>query len=298
MGSTPGGIFKKTHNPHLVPLPMGSKKATKKKIDKFKKYFFPKINMLLQATYFSTINPQFVGLPTHILRPPPPNPTHNPQVKNLGSAHVQGGGQKSWPRRTKVLTLSKTLKRCFLVQNCRENTFLKCQDFCRLGQDFCPPRSGLFAAQVRTFVRLGQDFCRPLYIGCFFERYRIRFCREICYFKLSCQYSNFIANQAMFPLKNVADFKMYRLRSPAVKFGDFGLKLFLMYRILMKQNVFLDKLSKKPLKMANAELRIFLKAQVQIRVANISFCLILCLQRCQENYFLEKDNRQSQSIAL
>ena len=27
--------------------------------------------MLLQATYFSTINPQFVGLPTHILRPPP-----------------------------------------------------------------------------------------------------------------------------------------------------------------------------------------------------------------------------------
>jgi len=38
----------------------------------------------------------------------------------------------------------------------------------------------------------------------------------------------------MFPLKNVADFKMYRLRSPAVKFGDFGLKLFLMYRILMK----------------------------------------------------------------
>ena len=47
-------------------LPMGSKKATEKKIDKFKKYFFPKINMLLQATYFSTINPQFVGLLTHM----------------------------------------------------------------------------------------------------------------------------------------------------------------------------------------------------------------------------------------
>jgi hypothetical protein len=67
MGSTPGGIFKKIYNPHLVPLLMESKKATKKKIDKLKKYFFPKINMLLQATYFSTINPQFVGLLTHIL---------------------------------------------------------------------------------------------------------------------------------------------------------------------------------------------------------------------------------------
>ena len=33
--------------------------------------------MLLQATYFSTINPQFVGLLTHILHPPS-YPTHNP----------------------------------------------------------------------------------------------------------------------------------------------------------------------------------------------------------------------------
>ena len=32
----------------------------------------------------------------------------------------------------------------------------------------------------------------------FFERSRIRVCQEIRYFKFSCQYSNFIANQAMF----------------------------------------------------------------------------------------------------
>src|SRR6185437_11911467 len=67
--------------------------------------------------------------------------------------------QKSWPRRTKVLTLSKMLKRYFLVQNCRENTFLKrkdfCplgQDFCRLGQDICPPRPGLLPPSVSCHV--------------------------------------------------------------------------------------------------------------------------------------------------
>jgi hypothetical protein len=61
----------------------------------------------------------------------------------------------------KVLTLSKTLKRCFLVQNYRENTFLKFQDFYPLGQDFCPPGSrllllgsGLLSAWVRTFASL------------------------------------------------------------------------------------------------------------------------------------------------
>ena len=85
MGSTPGGIFKKNPQPSFGPPPDGVEKlATKKKIDKFKKYsFFPKINMLLQATYFSTINPQFVGLPTHILHPPPPHtstPGENPGV--------------------------------------------------------------------------------------------------------------------------------------------------------------------------------------------------------------------------
>ena len=45
--------------------------------------------MLLQATYFSTINPQFVGLLTHILRPPTIlQPRSTPHVKNLGSVLV------------------------------------------------------------------------------------------------------------------------------------------------------------------------------------------------------------------
>jgi hypothetical protein len=60
--------------------------------------------MLLQATYFSTINPQFVGLPTHILRYLPPHnlphPTHNPQVKTLGSAHVC-----SWAAKAVLITM-------------------------------------------------------------------------------------------------------------------------------------------------------------------------------------------------
>ena len=77
--------FSKNHNPHLVPIPMWSNSCRQKKIDKFKKYsFFPKINMLLQATYFSTINPQFVGLLTHILHPPPTtSPASQPRPTTL-----------------------------------------------------------------------------------------------------------------------------------------------------------------------------------------------------------------------
>ena len=70
-GQHPRWNFQQNPQPSFGPPPDGVEKlVTKKKIDKSKKYsFFPKINMLLQATYFSTINPQFVGLLTHILRP-------------------------------------------------------------------------------------------------------------------------------------------------------------------------------------------------------------------------------------
>ena len=120
--------FQKNPQPSFGPPLDGVEKLDKKKIDKLKKYsFFPTINMLLQATYFSTISPQFVDLPTHILRsppqpllsqPPPPtlthNPpltlTHNPQVKNLGHlgpAHV-------WMGRSSIPFL-KNLKIILLV---------------------------------------------------------------------------------------------------------------------------------------------------------------------------------------
>jgi hypothetical protein len=43
MGSTPGGIFKKTHNPYLAPSRWDQKVGDQKKMDKLKNiHFFQK----------------------------------------------------------------------------------------------------------------------------------------------------------------------------------------------------------------------------------------------------------------
>ena len=67
---------------------------------------------------------------------------------NQKDAGKHTGGGQSPDLGGKNPDIVKTLKRCFLVQNCRENTFWKCQDFCRLGQDFCPPRPELLPPPV------------------------------------------------------------------------------------------------------------------------------------------------------
>src|SRR5689334_7824718 len=81
------------------------------------------IDSVLSINYFRLIR-TFICL----------TPKHTP--RSLTRPYIQRGGVE------KVLKLSKTLKRCFLVQNCRENTFLKCQDF-------CPPP--LYMTLVRFF---------------------------------------------------------------------------------------------------------------------------------------------------
>ena len=76
--------------------------------------------MLLQATYFSTINPQFVGLPIHILRPPPT--TSSPPNLDPQSPDEKPGSPGICPcmlltiRAVKKLSFYDSLNYCTPVQ--------------------------------------------------------------------------------------------------------------------------------------------------------------------------------------